>query len=44
LAKAHRRQFSAEYKKRILEEADGATEAGAIAALLRREHVQPITT
>jgi len=37
LAKAHRRQFSAEYKKRILEEADGATEFGAIAALLRRE-------
>lgn len=35
--KAKRRQFSAEYKKRILEEADTAAEPGAIGALLRRE-------
>jgi len=36
-AKAERRQFSAEYKRRILEEADACTEAGQIGALLRRE-------
>jgi hypothetical protein len=36
-AKAKRRQFSAEYKKRILAEADAAAEPGAIGALLRRE-------
>lgn len=36
-AKAKRRRFSAEYKKRILTEADAATEPGAIGALLRRE-------
>jgi len=37
LEKAKRRQFSAEYKLRILEEADACREAGDIAALLRRE-------
>ena len=37
LAKARRRQFTAEYKKRILEEADAAAEFGAVGALLRRE-------
>jgi transposase len=37
LEKAKRRQFSIDYKLRILEEADRATEAGAIGALLRRE-------
>jgi transposase len=37
LAKAQRRQFSADYKKRVLAEADAATESGAIGALLRRE-------
>ena len=37
LAKAKRRQFSASYKLKILEETDASTEPGAIAALLRRE-------
>jgi len=32
-----RRRFSAEYKLRIVEEANGLTEPGAIGALLRRE-------
>ena len=36
-AKAKRRSFTAEYKKRVLAEADAATEAGAIGSLLRRE-------
>ena len=36
-AKPERRKFSAEYKRRILEEADACTEAGKIGALLRRE-------
>jgi transposase len=35
--KAKRRQFSAEYKRRILEEADACTEHGQLGALLRRE-------
>jgi transposase len=35
--KARRRQFSAEYKLRMLREADACTEAGEIGALLRRE-------
>jgi transposase-like protein len=35
--KAKRRKFSAEYKRRILEEADSCTEPGQIGALLRRE-------
>lgn len=35
--KAERRRFSAEYKLRILAEADGCTERGSIGALLRRE-------
>lgn len=35
--KAERRRFSAEYKLRILAEADASTERGAIGALLRRE-------
>jgi transposase len=37
LAKAARRQFSAEYKRRILREAAAARQAGEIGALLRRE-------
>src|ERR1039457_525840 len=37
VAKAQRRQFTAEYKKRILAAADAAAEPGAIGALLRRE-------
>lgn len=37
LAKAKRRRFTAEYKLRILEEADTCKEQGAVGALLRRE-------
>ncbi len=37
LAKAQRRQFTADYKRRILAQADSAKESGAIGALLRRE-------
>src|SRR5437764_6540545 len=37
--KAQRRQFSAAYKQRILEEADRCTELGQIGALLRREEL-----
>lgn len=37
LAKAQRRRFTAEYKLRILEEADACMEPGEVAALLRRE-------
>jgi len=37
LAKAVRRQFTAEHKLRILREADGCTKSGDIGALLRRE-------
>ena len=32
-----RRRFTAEYKRRVLEEADACTEPGQIGALLRRE-------
>ena len=35
--KAVRRRFSAEYKRRVVEEADGCVEPGQIGALLRRE-------
>ena len=37
LVKATRRNFSAEYKRRILEEADQCTKPGELGALLRRE-------
>ncbi len=37
VAKATRRRFTAEYKRKILQEADACTEPGAIGALLRRE-------
>jgi len=37
VAKAKRRRFSAEYKRRILQEAEKARSAGEIGALLRRE-------
>ena len=37
LPRAKRRQFSAEYKLRILEEVDACTKRGEIGALLRRE-------
>lgn len=36
-AKARRRQFTAEYKRKILAEADACTKPGEIGALLRRE-------
>ena len=36
-AKARRRMYTAEYKRRILKEADACTVPGAIGALLRRE-------
>jgi len=36
-ARPKRRRFSAGYKARIVEEAEGCTESGAIGALLRRE-------
>ena len=35
--KARRRRFSAEYKLRVLQEADACSESGEIGALLRRE-------
>ena len=37
VAKAQRRQFSAEYKRRIVREADRCTTLGAIGGLLRRQ-------
>ena len=37
VAKARRRRFDAEYKKRIVREADACTKPGEIGALLRRE-------
>jgi transposase-like protein len=36
-AKPQRRAFTAEYKRRILKEADGCTTPGGVGALLRRE-------
>lgn len=36
-AKAQRRKYSAEYKQRILQEADACKDTGTIGALLRRE-------
>ena len=37
VAKASRRRFTVEYKRKIVREADGCKTAGAIGALLRRE-------
>ena len=37
VARAKRRRFNADYKLRVLDEIDQATEAGAIGAVLRRE-------
>jgi transposase len=37
VAKASRRRFTAEYKRKIVREADGCKTVGAIGALLRRE-------
>src|SRR5437867_12232589 len=39
VAKAERRRFAAEYKRRIVREADRCTKPGEIGALLRREGV-----
>ena len=36
-SKVQRRQFTAEYRRRILKEADACTKHGALGALLRRE-------
>ena len=36
-SKAKRRRFTAEYKRKVLQEADACTESGQIGALLRRE-------
>jgi transposase len=36
-SKTKRRRFAAEYKRRVLQEADACTESGQIGALLRRE-------
>lgn len=37
LAKAERRRFTTEYKRRILQEADACSKSGELGALLRRE-------
>ncbi len=37
--KAARRQFNAEYKRKILKEADACTREGEIGALLRRQRL-----
>ena len=37
VVKAERRHFTAEYKRRILQEADDCTPSGEVGALLRRE-------
>jgi len=37
VAKAQRRRFTAEYKRRILKEAEGCRKPGELGALLRRE-------
>ena len=36
-SKAKRRSFTAEYKRKVLQEVDGCTERGQVGALLRRE-------
>jgi hypothetical protein len=45
VAKATRRQFTLEYKRKIVREADGCKTPGAIGALLRRElnALRPVT-
>jgi hypothetical protein len=42
-AKATRRQFTLEYKRKIVRETDGCKTPGAIGALLRREGCTPRT-
>ena len=44
VAKATRRRFTLDYKRKILREADGCKTPGAIGALLRREGCTPLTT
>ena len=39
--KAKRRFFTAEYKRKVLQEADACVESGQIGALLRREGLHP---
>jgi len=36
-SKAKRRRFTAEYKRKVLQDADACTESGQVGALLRRE-------
>jgi len=36
-SKARRRRFTADYKRKVLQEADACTESGQVGALLRRE-------
>ena len=43
VAKAKRRQFTGEYRRKIVREADGCKTPGAIGALLRREGCIPRT-
>ena len=40
LEKGHRRRFTAKYKLRVLEQADGCTEPGQIGALLRMAELE----
>jgi transposase len=42
-AKAKRRRFTAEFKRRILREADALAETGGIGEMLRREGCTPRT-
>lgn len=42
-ARPQRRTFTAEYKKRILEEVDAATGKGSIGAIMRRERIYSST-
>src|SRR5258706_10478537 len=46
VAKATRRRFTVEYKRRVVREADACKTPGAIGALLRREglYSSPLTT
>lgn len=37
VAKATRRRFTLEYKRKVVREADGCNTSGAVGALLRRE-------
>ena len=49
VAKATRRRFTVEYKRKIVREADGCKTPGTVGALLRREglslsHLKDVTT